>query len=157
MTDSLRAEIRQAKPFTSREEEVYLNVLRTAALLEHALAEGLKPFGVTPTQYNVLRILRGAGDSGLCRNEVRARMLTLVPDATRLLDRLADMGLVVRDRDGADRRFVTTRITAKGLELLGRIDEPLQSLHAQQLGHLPEADLRTLSELLARARQGKPE
>lgn len=153
MTNALRSEIRQTKPFTSPEEEVYLNLLRTAGLLEHALADGLKPFGVTPTQYNVLRILRGAGESGLCRNEVRARMLTPVPDATRLLDRLADMGLVVRVRDGVDRRFVTTRITVKGLELLGSIDEPLRALHTQQLGHLPEVDLRRLAVLLARARK----
>jgi DNA-binding MarR family transcriptional regulator len=153
MSPSLRSEIKMRAPFASLEEEVFLNLIRTAAVLEHDLAEGLKAFGVTLTQYNALRILRGAGPNGLCRNEVRDRLVAPVPDATRLLDRLADAGLVERVRDGDDRRFVTARITRRGLELLERIDEPLARTHAAQLGHLSRADLRRLADLLEKARR----
>jgi len=152
MNSGLQAEIKQAKPFASGEQEAFLNLLRTAATLEHCLAEGLKPYGVTPTQYNVLRILRGAGADGLCRNEVRDRMITPVPDATRLLDRLEEAGYVERCREGRDRRFVTARITPSGLDLLDRIDQPLQELHHRQLGHLSASELRELSGLLSKVR-----
>ena len=84
----LQEEIRQTRPFATVEQEASLSIARTAALLEHAVGEALKPYGLTPTQYNALRILRGAGDDGLCRNEVGERMVAIVPDATRLLDRL---------------------------------------------------------------------
>jgi DNA-binding MarR family transcriptional regulator len=153
MTPSLRSEIKMRAPFASLEEEVFLNLIRTAAVLEHDMAEGLKAFEVTLTQYNALRILRGAGSNGLCRNEVRDRLVAPVPDATRLLDRLADAGLVERVRDGDDRRFVTARITPRGLELLRRIEEPLARMHAAQLGHLSRADLRRLADLLEKARR----
>ena len=111
---NLRYEIKQTKPFDDPTQEAYLGVVRTAAELEHSVAELLKPHGITQTQYNVLRILRGAGDDGLSRNQVRDRMIAPVPDATRLLDRLAAVGLIRRARDAADRRFVTTRITEAG-------------------------------------------
>jgi len=152
MVPKLTAEIKATAPFSSREEEVSLNILRTAALLEHAVAERLKPHGLTPTQYNVLRILRGAGPEGLCRSEVTERMLTPVPDATRLLDRLEEAGLVDRDRDPDDRRFVTARITRSGLEKLAELDEPVQRMHEELLGHIPEEDLGRLTELLERSR-----
>jgi len=152
MDSGLKAEIKQAKPFGSGEQEAFLNLLRTAAALEHSLAEGLKPHGVTVTQYNVLRILRGAGPDGLCRNEVRDRMITPVPDATRLLDRLEEAGYVERCREGRDRRFVTARITPAGLDLLDGIDRPLEELHHRQLGHLSRSELRELSGLLSKVR-----
>lgn len=152
MCARLRAEIKQSAPFMSLEQEVFLNVLRTAAELEHAVAEGLKPYGLTPTQYNVLRILRGAGPEGLCRNEVGDRMLTPVPDATRILDRLADAGLVVKERDGTDRRYVTTRIAHEGLELLAELDQPIAEMHHRELGHMGPAELRRLADLLETAR-----
>ena len=152
MSPSLRAEIKQTAPFLSLEQEVFLNLIRTAAELEHALADGLKRYGLTLTQYNALRILRGAGADGLCRNAVRDRMITPVPDASRLLDRLEDAGLVERARGGCDRRFVTARITERGLELLERIDAPLARMHEAQLGHLSRAELRQLADLLARVR-----
>jgi len=101
----------------------------------------------------VLRILRGAGEPGLCRSEVVERLVAQVPDATRLLDRLEEMGLVVRQRSEADRRYVTTRITPAGLQLLEQLDAPVLEGHRRQLGHLSEQDLRTLIELLARARR----
>jgi DNA-binding MarR family transcriptional regulator len=153
MPTSLQAELRQRKPFTSLEHEAMLSIARTAALLEHATAEALKPHGLTPTQYNALRILRGAEPEGLGRNEVRDRLIARVPDATRLLDRLGEMGLVVRGREGEDRRVVLTRITRAGLELLAGLDHVIQQLHRRQLGHLGDRKLRTLVRLLAEARE----
>lgn len=149
---TLREELKQTRPFWSPEEEASLAILRTAAILDHATAEMLKPFGVTPTQYNVLRILRGAGQSGLCRYEIGERLVSKVPDVTRLLDRLVDIGLVERERSNDDRRLVTTRITPAGLELLTRIDAPLADFHSARLGHLGEVRLRALIDLLATAR-----
>jgi DNA-binding MarR family transcriptional regulator len=153
MQTGLREEIRQRKPFDSLEQEAYLSIERTAAMLGHAMAEALKPFGVTPTQYNVLRILRGAGNAGLCRGEVRERLVAQVPDVTRLLDRLEAAGLIERERGGRDRRFVTTRITADGLKLLERLDAPVAEIHRGQLGHVSAEELRMLVDLLARTRQ----
>lgn len=129
MSPNLRSEIKQTKPFASLEEEAQLNLERTAAVLGHAFAENLKPYGITPTQYNVLRILRGAGPSGLCRNEVRDRLIAQVPDVTRLLDRLEESGLIERERSTTDRRQVATRITAEGLTLLRSLDEPVLEMH----------------------------
>lgn len=148
---SLRDELKMAKPFKSVEEEAILSVARTAAVLDHANAEALKPHDLTPTQYNVLRILRGAGDAGLCRNAVGERLITRVPDVTRLLDRMEDAGLISRQR-GSDRRFVTTRITDKGLKLLDRIDRELPAIHRRQLGHVAPKRLRELIELLEEVR-----
>ena len=148
----LQEEIRQTRPFATVEQEASLSVARTAALLEHAVGEALKPYGLTPTQYNALRILRGAGDDGLCRNEVGERMVAIVPDATRLLDRLDQMGLVTRSREGTDRRFVRSRLTAPGRQLVDSLDAVMTELHARHLGHLGEDRLRTLVELLEAAR-----
>jgi DNA-binding MarR family transcriptional regulator len=152
MKRSLADELRQTRPFSCREQEGYLSVLRTAAVLEHAVSEALKPFDLTPTQYNVLRILRGAGEKGLCRNEVGERLVARVPDATRLLDRMEAAGLIRRARSAEDRRFVTTRITGKGLDLLAALDEPSEMLHRSQFERLDEAELTTLIELLERVR-----
>lgn len=129
-----------------------LNLERTAAVLGHAFAESLKAYGITPTQYNVLRILRGAGPQGLCRNEVRDRLISQVPDVTRLLDRLEDSELIERERSTADRRQVATRITATGLDLLRTLDEPVLEMHKQLVGHMSEKQLKSLTELLALAR-----
>lgn len=153
MSTDLRTEIQQAAPFTSLEQEAFLNLMRTAAALEHDIGEGLRPYGLTLTQYNALRILRGAGPAGLCRNDLRDRMVRSVPDTTRLLDRLEDAGLVERDRDGEDRRYVTARLTRRGDQLLKQIDAPLAELHRAQLGHLARADLRRLVALLTAARE----
>ena len=125
MPPSLQAEIRQSRPFQTLEQEALLNIERTAAVLMHGLAERFKPHDITPTQYNVLRILRGAGEAGLSRNEVRDRLIAQVPDVTRLIDRLQDAGLVARERTHADRRIVTTRITTAGLALLSQLDQPV--------------------------------
>ena len=149
---TLQQEIKQNRAFPSLEEEAVLNIARTAARLEHAAAEALKPHGITPTQYNALRILRGAGADGLCRNEVGSRMVSPVPDATRLLDRLEQMGLVIRAREGDDRRFVRTRLTDKGRSLIDGLDGVLTQLHERHLGHLGQERLRELIALMESAR-----
>ena len=154
MPAQLQEELRQTRPFRSLEHEALLSIERTAAILSHGVAEALRRYDVTPTQYNVLRILRGAGERGLCRNDVRDRLVAKVPDVTRLLDRMEEMELVERERDSADRRMVFTRLTRKGAQLLARIDEPVARLHQRQLGHLGAAKLRTLIDLLAEARAG---
>ena len=153
MSLNLRADIKQTKPFNSLEQEAQLNIERTSAVLGHAFADALKPYKITGTQYNVLRILRGAGPAGLCRNEVRDRMIAQVPDVTRLLDRLEESEFIERQRSSEDRRQVATRITEKGLKLLSELDEPVSAIHKRQLGHMTPDQLKSLSELLTLARQ----
>jgi DNA-binding MarR family transcriptional regulator len=153
MATRLRDEIRQHKPFASLHQEAYLNLARTAAVLGHSFNEAIKPYGITATQYNVLRILRGAGNSGLCRNDVRDRLVAQVPDVTRLLDRMEDAGLIERERETTDRRLVTTRITDEGLRVLDALDARIIEVHRAQLGHLSKQQLTTLIELLSLARE----
>jgi DNA-binding MarR family transcriptional regulator len=150
---TLQDELRQRRPFTSPEEEAYLNVARTSAVLADAMEQVMRPAGLSLAQYNVLRILRGAGPDGLCRNELRDRMLTRMPDVTRLLDRMEEAGLVVRERSAEDRRLVRTRITADGRALVDGLDAPVGAVHQRLLGHLAPTELRALSDLLTRARQ----
>lgn len=153
MPTSIQAELKQRRPYRTLEQEAAVSLARTAALLEHSAADMLRPYGLTPTQYNALRILRGAEPDGLGRNEVRDRLVTPVPDATRLLDRLSDMGLVVRTRGGTDRRVVVARITRAGLDLIAPLDSVLERLHRRQLGHLGKRKLLRLVRLLAEARE----
>lgn len=148
----LHAELKSARPFDLIEEEALLSIARTAALVEHGFGQMLKPHGLTATQYNVLRILRGAGPAGLCRNEIGARLLRPVPDVTRLLDRMTDLHLVGRQRSDADRRLVRTHITPKGMNLLAALDEPIRDRHRRRLAHIPPERLRLLVELLAEVR-----
>lgn len=150
---TLRDEIRQKRPFTSAEQEAHLSIVRTASLLSDGMEQLLKPAGLSMPQYNVLRILRGAEPDGRCRNEVRDRMLTRMPDMTRLLDRMEKAGLVSRTRDAADRRMVTTRITADGMRLLARLEKEVAAEHRRRLGHLGPRRLRTLIELLGAVRE----
>ena len=152
MSADLRHEIKQGRPFQSLEQEALLGLERTAAVHSHAFAEALKPFGITPTQYNVLRILRGAGEPGLCRHEIRDRLVAQVPDVTRLLDRLEEAKLIERSRGAEDRRLVSTRITGKGRQLLRELDEPVLATHRRQLGHMSREQLRALIDLLGVAR-----
>lgn len=152
MPVTLQEEIKQSKPFSDLREEADLNIIRTANVLTDDFEKMLKPYGITGTQYNVLRILRGAGPAGLCRNEVSARMLTRMPDATRLLDRMEEAGLVVRARSEHDRRLVATQITTKGRRLVDSLDEVATRQHARALGHLSDQQLKTLVKLLTLAR-----
>ena len=152
MGKTLRDELKMTRPFKSVEEEALLSIARTAALLEHAGSEALKPFDLTITQYNVLRILRGAGEEGLCRNAVGERLVTRVPDVTRLLDRMEANDLISRNRGSEDRRFVSTYITDKGLKLLEKVDRELPAMHAAMLGHVSQKRLRELIGLLEEVR-----
>jgi DNA-binding MarR family transcriptional regulator len=149
---TLRDELKMTRPFKSLEEEALLSIARTAAVIEHAAAEAFRPFELTITQYNVLRILRGAGAEGLCRNEVGERLVTKVPDVTRLLDRMETAGLILRQRGGQDRRYVATRITEKGLKLLEKIDRELPAMHGRQLGHVSQKRLKELVSILEEVR-----
>jgi DNA-binding MarR family transcriptional regulator len=164
MAGKIKSEIKQTRPFKSVEQEVFLNIQRTAECLMTEMAELLKPYNISPTQYNVLRILRGAG-AGCCAGghadpaaagvpcrEIAERMITRDPDMTRLLDRLENSGLIVRERDKKDRRQISTRITDAGLELLRTLDQPVLDLHQRQLGHLGEERLSQLLELLESVR-----
>jgi len=155
MPTTLRDEIKQTKPFSSLEQEAQLSVIRTGALLMDEVEQFLKPYGVTATQYNVLRILRGSEPGGLCRNELRDRMLTRMPDMTRLLDRLEEAGLVVRAREDDDRRMVRSKISAAGLKLLTELDDVTSEQERQRLGYMSADQLRTLIDLLALVRQGE--
>ena len=164
MSGKLKEEIQQHRPFRSEEAEAALNIHKTSDVLQTRVAELLKPFGLSPTQYNVLRILRGAHRDhvegiGGCRqggtlacSEVARRMISRDPDMTRMLDRLEKRGLIARARDEMDRRVVCTRITEAGLELVNRLDDPVESLVRQQLGHLGSAKLRQLIDLLEEVR-----
>jgi DNA-binding MarR family transcriptional regulator len=135
----------------SREEAAFVDLLRTCDLLSRGLAQILKPEDISATQYNVLRILRGSPD-GLPCGEIANRMITRDPDVTRLLDRMEKRGLISRFRDTKDRRTVIGKITAEGLKLLARLNEPIQEAHRKQLGHLGRNRLWALTELLAAAR-----
>ena len=134
--------------FGTPQHAATLGVIRTAAWLTDAIDEVLKPHGLGGAQYNVLRILRGAGEDGLCRNEVRDRMLTRMPDMTRLLDRMEDAGLVMRSRDDRDRRVVSTRLTEAGRKLIDALDVPIAAVHERHMRKLTDAQLRSLNELL---------
>ena len=152
MTATLKQEIRKKTPFDLPEQEAMLNVLRTADQLQIRFARLFRQFGLTPQQYNVLRILRGEGRP-LPILEIASRMITVVPGITGLVDRLEMAGLVERRRCEHDRRVTYAAITPHALTLLDKIDEPLLALHKQTLGHMSLADLNTLSRLLEKARE----
>jgi DNA-binding MarR family transcriptional regulator len=148
----IQEEIKQSKPFSSLEEETFLSVLRTADQLQWRAAELFKPYGLSPTQYNALRILRGAGEEGLPCNEVAQRMINRDPDITRLLDRLERRGFTKRGRDQKDRRVIMAHITRDGLKLLKSMDRPVQDFQKALLGRMGERKLKTLIHLLCEAR-----
>lgn len=152
----LARELRQTKPFPTPGSEAVLSIMRTSALLELHLAELLRPYGITPTQYNVLRILRGAGAEGLPRCQVQGRLVAPVADTTRLLDRLEKAGLVDRTRSTEDRRVVTSRITPRGLALLDTVAAPLRKFEEGELGQVSDARLRSLIGILDELRRLLP-
>jgi len=141
---SLATTLKQNRPFVSLEQEVYLSILRTASELSHAVDQFFRPFDITPSQYNVLRILRGAGTGGLCRNEISERMVTATPDMTRLLDRMEKSGWVTRERAVEDRRQVSTHITKSGMELLARLERPTGDFVAPLFAGATISDLKTV-------------
>jgi DNA-binding MarR family transcriptional regulator len=153
MSPRIQEEIQQTKPFSSLEDEVLISLLRTADVALRPLTEVLKGESLSHTQYNVLRILRGAGPGGLSCREVAERMVTREPDLTRLLDRLERRGLIARGREARDRRVVVTRITREGLGVLERLDTPAEASAHRALGHLGPEGLRSLARLLEKVRR----
>jgi len=130
------------------EQETYLRLLRAEDRLSGRAAALLKPRGLSLPQYNVLRILRGAGPEGLPCQEIRSRMISRVPDITRLLDRLEAAGLVQRERSASDRRVVMTHVSASGRRLLEQLEEPVQRVHEEQFAGMERTDLKRLHDLL---------
>lgn len=154
---SVAEELKQTRPFASSAEEAIVSVLRSAAVIRRALGQRIDPFGISPAQYNVLRILRGAGAEGLPTLAVRDRLIEEAPGITRLIDKLESAGLVRRDRTGKDRRTVRCQITPAGLALLGEADAQVRAVQALVTEGIPDEDDRfKLVELLARLRAAVP-
>ena len=152
MVTKLQKELKQNKSFKSLEEEVILNIARTAEYLGSSLAGVLKAANLTLTQYNVLRILRGAGAEGLSCSEISERMVTKESDITRLLDRIESQGLISRERPANNRRLVIASITDEGLRVLAELDAPVDENNQRLVGHLGKEKLKTLNELLEAVR-----
>lgn len=140
-------------PQAALEARVFVSLMRAADVLARGAETLLKPYSISGTQYNILRILRGAGEKGLACCEVGSRLISRDPDITRLLDRMESRGWISRARESRDRRVVKTRISAQGLRLLDELHKPVRELHRRQLRHLPARQLRQLSNLLDRARE----
>src|SRR5438552_2021568 len=156
MPGKLKDEIKKRHGFESLEQEAFLNLLRTGEFLMGQVEGLLKGFGLSGTQYNVLRILRGGGarcpESGLACGEVAGRMVTRDPDVTRLMDRLEERGLITRARGAKDRRVVRAAITEEGLRLLKELDDPVRKLHKRQLEHLGGRRLKEFIKVLEEVR-----
>ncbi|MCH9652671.1 MAG: MarR family transcriptional regulator [Planctomycetes bacterium] len=148
---NLQQEIRKKQPFDSLEQEAILNILRTSDIFHNQFGRLFREFGVTPSQYNVLRILRGEGKP-MPSLEIADRMVQVVPAITGLIDRLQAQDFVKRKRCTEDRRVVFIEITAKALALLNQMDEPELNLHQKLIGHLSAEELSDLSRLLEKAR-----
>jgi DNA-binding MarR family transcriptional regulator len=138
------------------EEQIFVAVTKAADFLGQRAEQLLKSHGLTGTQYNVLRILRGAGTEGLPCRSVGERMISHDPDMTRLLDRMEKRGLITRERQKDDRRVVKTRITAQGLDMLKKLDQPVREMHKQQFQHMSAVKLKQLAELLGECQKLAP-
>ncbi len=149
----LKLEIVQERPFSSVEEEALLNLMRTSDTLHRAFQRRIRKWGITSTQYNVLRILRGAQPRGLTCAAIGSRMITAEPDITRLLGRLKTLKLIRQHRDRNDRRVVWTQISEAGLDLLKSMDPVVEELPREMLGHISPSDLAELIRLLELARE----
>lgn len=153
MANKLQEEIRQSKPFAGLEQEALLNIRRTAGYVEHVVQQALKEHGLTEPQYNVLRILRGAGPEGLRCSEIGERMITRDPDITRLLGRLQRRRLVGRQRDTRDRRVAHIRITTAGSAKLQELDPVIEASAVAVLGHFTREKLLLLIDLMEEVRE----
>ena len=143
----------RGRQFDSLEQEVFLSLWRTYDRL-HALEEELfGRYDLTPQQYNALRLLRGQGDRKLATLALGARLVSRAPDITRLLDKLDQRGLIVRQRPADNRRMVLIGLTDRGRALLAELDEPVRACHVRQLGHLSREQLSQLTALLQSARR----
>jgi DNA-binding MarR family transcriptional regulator len=153
LANRILEEIRQTRPFASRQEEATLNIVRTADALKRGGELLFRRHGITSAQYNVLRILRGAGDGGLHCGAIAERMITAEPDITRLLTRMERLRLLVRQRDTGDRRMVTAIATDRGLRLLDELETPLRELQERQFALLNEVEVEALINGLEKVRE----
>ena len=153
-TSVLRDELKQTRPFASPAHEGLVSILRTAAIVQRHMSQVVEGSGVTIQQYNVLRILRGAGSAGLPTLAIRDRMIEEAAGITRLLDKLESGGYVVRERSTPDRRQVLCQITPAGLRVLTALDEPVDAANFFVLGMLDEQEKNALIELLGAVRAG---
>jgi MarR family transcriptional regulator, organic hydroperoxide resistance regulator len=151
----LQREIRQGKPFRSRGQEVVVALLHTADLVRRAVSRAVEPHDITLQQYNVLRILRGAGEQGLPTLEIAGRMIEQAPGVTRLLDRLEGKGLVRRERCRQDRRQVLCWLTAPGLALVEALDDPVDRADIEAVAMLSPGEQDHLLRMLVSIRSGK--
>jgi DNA-binding MarR family transcriptional regulator len=145
--------VRNSKHFDSLEQEVFLNLWRTYDRLRALEDELFCRYDLTPQQYNVLRLLKAEHPEALPTLVLANRLVSRAPDITRMLDKLEQRGLIVRDRPADNRRMVRVTITRAGVNLVAEIAEPLQDCHDRQLGHLSASDLKRLVSLLKSARQ----
>lgn len=150
---SLEQEIQQTRPFDSLELEAYLNLVRTHEIIDQSVTRLFKQHGLTQALYNVLRIVRGGRNDGVTCSDIGERMVTRVPDVTRLVDRLVAADLVTRVRNEQDRRVVQLFLTPKGSALLKKLDQPTVKLHEENFADLSETELKTLIKLLTKARE----
>jgi DNA-binding MarR family transcriptional regulator len=153
----LAVTLKQNRPFVSLQQEAFLSILRTASELSNATDKSLRQFRITQQQYNVLRILRGAGEQGLCRNEISSRMVAATPDMSRLLDRMEKSGWITRERAEDDRRQVSTFITDSGQELLRISEDPVHEQTHRLFDGIKSADLKMLVDVLAKIRSRRAE
>ena len=153
MARDMLSELKQKRPFPRPEEELCLSLIRTADLLGRGISALLKKRGLSTVQYNVLRILRGAGPAGLPCGEIGSRLITRDPDVTRLLDRMRGLGLVTRQRMSGDRRVISTRISLSGLKVLGALDKPIVEEHRKQLGFMSTREITAFLKQLTRIRE----
>lgn len=149
----LKDELKMRRPFDSLEQEALLNIMRTSDQFQNRFGRLLREYDLTPSQYNILRILRGEGKP-LPALEVAGRMIQVVPAITGLIDRLEKAGMVTRERCTEDRRVVYIEITDKALRTLAKMDQPLNDMHRELLGHLSRAELKELIRTLEKARGG---
>lgn len=153
MGSNLQQELKQSVPFAGLREELALNLQRTAAAVGHSLERKLRPRGLSATQYNVLRILRGAGHLGLCQYEIGERLVAQVPDVPRILERMEKAGWVKRERAAADRRMVLASLTEAGRRAVDELDEPVLAIMEELFPRMTEGEMEQLNDLLVRARE----
>jgi DNA-binding MarR family transcriptional regulator len=149
---SLHEELGESQPFQVPEQEAYLNLVRTHALLSDEVAELFKQHHLSQPLYNVLKVVARMGSAGMPSQSIAQYMVARDPDITRLVDRLQKDGSIERERDEQDRRIVRVRVTQLGLDLIQKLDSPIWELHQQQLGHLSQEKLELLNQLLVEAR-----
>lgn len=152
-TSKLQQELKKKRPFESLEQEAALNVVRTNDQIQIRFARLFREYDLTPSQYNVLRILRGEGKP-LPILEIAERTITVVPGITGLIDRLEQAGFVARERCPKDRRVIYVALTKEGNKVVTALDQPVMDLHKQLLGHLNQTELREVSHLLEKVREG---